>query len=605
MKMKNIYIVILVLLTVVFVACNENEFLKETRLDQMGGDNSYITETDFDLAVNELYYLTRLEFYTRGDRCFDYLYATDLVWDRSDNIDANLLSDYSVGGDIAKTHWDALYLLIAQANTIISRLTISDVPVEKHNNYIAKARFFRGFAYRTLAYLYGGVPIVQAEITSPKMDFIRDTRENVLKFAIEDIEFAAINLLDIVNVKDGEISSSAAYHLLAELYLATGQDQEAVDAATAVIDNPALSLMRARFGTRADIAEGDVYWDLFQMNNQNRTSGNTEGIWVIQFEVDVPGGEVNTNTAFWANPATNYLLERKHAPQFQHFGIIHDGVELKPYTWPVGDLTGGRGIGAAVATKHFHNTIWGWKTKDGGINNSSDWDNDIRNSNYNFIRKIPVNNPAFSGEHRAIYGEVMDVMNPPSSEIVTDGTTINSKNFLAREVPNRYFAGYQSKCTSLFNHPDALYQDKDTYTLKSTAGGTFQDQYMFRLAETYLLRAEAYLNLGIKGKSANDINEVRGRSNASSVTEADVDLDYILDERMRELGVEEKRRLTLVRVGKLYDRVVRYNPYYVESATNKTADGIGFQEHYELLPIPLSVIEANKDAVLEQNIGYK
>ncbi|MDD4532182.1 MAG: RagB/SusD family nutrient uptake outer membrane protein [Bacilli bacterium] len=598
------YIFIATLLALFFNACDEDNFLKENPLDTMGAENSYITVTDFDAAINELYYLTRLEFFTRGDRCFDYIYVTDIVWDRSDNKDASLMSDYSVSGNIAKAHWEGLYKLCAQANTVINRLPTSDIPESSHNSYIAKARFFRGLAYRTLVYLYGGVPIVDTEVTSPKTDYVRDTRESVLEFAIEDVKFAAENLPEIDEVKNGEISNLAAYHLLSELYLANGQNQEAVDAATEVINSTKVDLMRNRFGTRTNYTDADVYWDLFQMNNQNRTSGNTEGIWVIQFEVDVTGGGVVTNKSFWEDPVDNYLLERKCSPQFQHFGIMHNGVELSPYIWPIGDWTGGRGIGAAIATKHFHNTIWGWKTENGGTENSSDWDNDIRNSNYNFIRKVPVNNLSFKQNYGSIYGDVMDVMNPPSTEIVTDGTTTNSNNYRAREIPNRYFAGYQSKVTSLFNHPEALYQDKDSYTLKSTAGGTFQDQYMFRLAETYLLRAEAYLKLNNTASAAVDINVVRARSNASPVAAADVNLDYILDERMREFGVEEKRRLTLARVGKLYERVIKYNPYYVESATNKTGDGIGMQEYYELLPIPLSVIEANKDALLEQNPGY-
>jgi hypothetical protein len=71
-------------------------------------------------------------------------------------------------------------------------------------------------------------------------------------------------------------------------------------------------------------------------------------------------------------------------------------------------------------------------------------------------------------------------------------------------------------------------------------------------------------------------------------------MDYILDERMRELGIEEKRRLTLQRLGLLYDRVTRFNPYYDQ-----------IQEFYNLWPIPFSEIERNTGAVLEQNPGYE
>jgi len=139
-----------------------------------------------------------------------------------------------------------------------------------------------------------------------------------------------------------------------------------------------------------------------------------------------------------------------------------------------------------------------------------------------------------------------------------------------------------------------LYSNSQTYELKSGAGGTYTDQYMFRLAETYLLRAEAYLYLGDKDKAAADINVIRNRAHAKPVASANVTLDYILDERMRELGVEEKRRITLARTGKLYDRVTRCNPYYA-------AD---MKEHYALWPIPYSFIEANQGAEIQQNPGY-
>ena len=117
---------------------------------------------------------------------------------------------------------------------------------------------------------------------------------------------------------------------------------------------------------------------------------------------------------------------------------------------------------------------------------------------------------------------------------------------------------------------------------------------MFRLAETYLIRAEAYLGLNNTTMAAEDINVVRRRANATDVMPGNVDIDYILDERMRELGVEEKRMLTLMRLGKLVDRVKKCNPFYAP----------GMKDHFNLWPIPQAEIERNRGAVLEQNPGY-
>ncbi|HYH57487.1 MAG TPA: RagB/SusD family nutrient uptake outer membrane protein, partial [Anseongella sp.] len=125
-------------------------------------------------------------------------------------------------------------------------------------------------------------------------------------------------------------------------------------------------------------------------------------------------------------------------------------------------------------------------------------------------------------------------------------------------------------------------------------GRSFKDTYIMRLAETYLLRAEAYFLSGDLQSAANDINAVRTRAGAGQVTPAEVDLDYILDERARELIIEENRRLTLSRTGKLVERAREYNPQ----------SGGSIQDHHHLFPIPQSSIDANIDAELEQNEGY-
>lgn len=585
MKKKNI--ILCAFISLLSVSCNESEFLKEVPEDFMSSDNSYITTTDFDMAINGLYYTIRKEFYGVDENTpFDYIYGTDLIFDGepgTSNRHGNMVAAYNPTGNIPKAHWDYLYKLISDANVIIGRVATTNFTEEEKTQYVAKSRFFRGMAYRTLAYLYGGVPLVLEEISTPKTDFVRSTKEETLQQALEDVKFAAENLPDITAVKDGEVSSAAAYHLLSEIYLALDMDQEAVNAASKVIDNPALSLMKTRFGSRATEVPGDVYWDLFRMNNQNRGAGNTEGIWVIQFETNLPGGGSSTADLKLDG---NYMLERHCAPMTrdvklrvtQSDGTIKD---YSPFLWPIGDYTGGRGIGWGISTQYFSNTIW-----------ESDFNNDIRNANHNFVRRFAVNNPAFKAEFPDI--DTIDVDNPPANLIVGQGASMT--------IPGRYLFAYQTKCTTPYNHPSELYLNASIWELKSIAGTTYVDQYMFRLAETYLLRAEAYLNLNDKTKAAADINVVRERAHANPVDPADVDIDYILDERMRELGIEEKRRLTLMRMGKLYDRVMKCNPYYANPETN--GDGIGMQEKYNLWPIPYSAIEANTDAVLEQNPGY-
>jgi starch-binding outer membrane protein, SusD/RagB family len=583
--MKKYIYLIWVMLALFFGACNEDKFLQETPLDFMGADISYSTTADFDLAINELYYLTRYEFYCNGERSImDYLFGTDFVWNGSSgNQLPNLAANYGPSATVPEAHWVKFYLLIAQSNTLISRLPGSKVASDVQLVYEAKAKFFRGLAYRTLAYLYGGVPLQLEEVTTPKTDYVRATREETLQQAIEDVKFAAENLPDITDVEDGEVSSPAAYHLLSELYLAVGDYQNAVDAATVVIDNPAFALMQNRFGSRATETPGDVYWDLYRKNNQNRSSGNTEGIFVIQMELTGTAAGGTDITSLWSSPGS-YLFERHCAPQTGLFRMYKDGVTYSPFSWPTGDYTGGRGIGSCVPTYHFDKGVWGYGT--------SDFTDDIRNANHNFVRKFAFNSASFDGE--SIFGsDTIDIDNLPA------GWTFLTGENLQNTFPGRYLTCYQTKCAGLYDYPSALIANSLTFALNTSAGGTYTDQYMFRLAETYLLRAEAYLGLSNKHDAAEDINEVRTRANASPVADADVTLDYILDERIRELGIEEKRRLTLGRLGTevFYNRVTTYNPYY--------SLGVPFSETYTLYAIPQTVIDANKDAELGQNPGYE
>jgi hypothetical protein len=559
--MKSIYIISLILLLTTFGACKKS-FLDEEPLDFLSTNNALKSYNDFNASVYNLYALVRREFYSRDENYpFDYLYGTDLVFDGQASVrrHTNVLAAYGPtgGADIPLTHWTDLYKIVSESNTILSRISGSEMTDEEKLLTEARAKFFRAFAYRTLAYLFGGVPLATEEVTEPKVNYVRASKTEVLNQVIADLQFAADNLPGITTVEDGEINNLAAHHLLAEVYLAAGQYTEAVTSANAVINSPGMALMTARFGSRKTENPGDVYWDLFRKDNQNRKSGNTESIWVIQFETDVPGGGAVSSAM-----AGSYLWERHHAPMVRDLKVSGSS----PFRWPVGDYTGGRGIGWAVSTKYFSNTVW-----------ESDFNNDIRNANHNFVRSFVYNNPS-----SPLFGQTF------STEVPPPGVAI----------PQRAMYAYQSKVTTPYNHPDNLYSTASNavpWELNITAGGTYTDQYMFRLAETYLIRAEAYLGAGDPGMATADINAVRARANAAPADVANVNIEYILDERMRELGVEEKRRLTLMRLGLLYSRVKKCNPYSGYS---------DIQPYHNLWPIPAAEIERNREAKLEQNEGY-
>jgi len=162
-----------------------------------------------------------------------------------------------------------------------------------------------------------------------------------------------------------------------------------------------------------------------------------------------------------------------------------------------------------------------------------------------------------------------------------------------------------------YNNADTIYKICPSTTkwscydpLDAFGYSTIKDFPIMRLGETYLLLAEAQFKQG--GAHINDavtsINTLRARSNATPVTAVQVSLNFILDERARELLAEENRRMTLMRTGMLAKRALRLNNDATSSHPIVGLDSTSVNK--QLLPIPQSEIDLNKDAVLDQNAGY-
>ena len=550
--MKRIYKIILPALLLASFSCNESEWLEEKPLDFYTPSNSFSNASDFNSAVARIYqnvFPTLLNINSNEGRAMHY--PTDLAWDAIDvTHDLNLYKDkLTPTTGIVQNVWSNLYRMVFDANVILGRIDDTSITFEsedQRNALKAEALFFRAFAYRTLGIIYGGVPIVLEEVTSPKRDFVRASKQEVMDQVILDLVFATENLPSVSELKeDGRLTKAAANHLLTEVYIITENYAGAIAAATKVIEDPNYRLMTERFGSRSG-EEGDVYWDLFRRDNQNRSSGNLESIWVRQFEYLVEGGGAD-------NPWPRFLV-----PMYWQL-TGSDGKNL--FTGPLNQY-GGRGIGWFAPTSHVKDGIW------------ADGSNDMRNSSNNIIRDIVANNP-----QSEFYGK----------KIVESGAIDEFPNTL-----DRWWNVIFAKVAPIGNFPTEYVINAETGIVNGSANGMATDQYIFRLAETYLLRAEAYLGQGDMANAAKDINALRNRANTTPVEPSNVDIDYILDERARELAWEELRLVTLMRVGKLVERVNTYNPV--------TGDRIA--PHQNLWPIPFREIETNTEAELEQNPGY-
>jgi hypothetical protein len=207
------------------------------------------------------------------------------------------------------------------------------------------------------------------------------------------------------------------------------------------------------------------------------------------------------------------------------------------------DSLGGRGIGRMRLSNWVDYRLYSTQ--------------DMRNSKYNLKRRFYYNNPAVP----SLFGRRVT------------GLTGSDTIF--------FITPYTTKWNQ--------FDPTDTFGF-----GTIKDLTMMRLGETYLLLAEAQFKQGNTSGAAASINMLRTRAQAAQVTAGQMTLDFILDERARELIGEEQRRLTLLRTGTLIDRVTRLNPAPVLGLTTK----------HLLLPIPQSTIDLNVGATLGQNPGY-
>lgn len=579
--MKNIiYLAALALCS--FASCNNDAFLKETADDFLTVDNSYLNASQFRTGLNEFYRIVRQNYNFQDNPAYFFHYGsgTDIFF--RPNSDTEPFTDWSYINpttDIFRIVYGRHYGMLYNVNQLLKQTENPAVRWNSEDEKLAiqaEARFFRGYCYRFLGFLFGGVPVLTEPVENPSLAFKRDSRADVYKLCVEDFEFAGKYLPAKVN-EPGRVVKAAAYHYLSEMYIALGDEtgdkslyNKAVDAASMVIDQKVgeYHLMTERHGYRKDVAGKDAFWDLFQMkstsgfSNFSYQTGNKESIWVIQVDKFLTGGLNDGLT-------TRTDQERVFWPAF--WGTTKFG-----YTGVARDWTG-RGISWLRPTNYFSYDLW---NKSGN--------EDLRNSETNINRIYRAPDPIIKGKEVANYDTtyVTDVT-------LADGTPFTVKIKPGDVIKSEWLTSRQDTMERFY--PRIMKLGSDWHYAADPSNGFVMEFYAIRMAETYLLRAEAYMKAGDNTNAANDINVIRSRSKAKAVVSSDINIDYILDERARELVGEEFRTLTLCRLGLLYDRTKKFG-YHASQQT--------VQEKNNLAPIPQSVIDANSQAIFPNNPGY-
>lgn len=484
-------------------------------------------------------------------------------------------------------YWTYLYKGIKDANTLLTRSETAEFENEDQRKEIkALAHFHRAFRYYRLVHQYGDVPFIVEEVTSPRYDFYSTKREAILRWLKNDLETTAPYLSNDVNI--GQVTQAAAYHLLAKIDLALGEFDAAIEACNKVIGDGVHHLMKERFGVDKNDPTKNVVWDLHQSENKHLPE-NKEVLYIVLDNYDETD----------ARSATGLEIKRQILPMYSATtsniktpngkkAFVDNDEKKNPYL-----LEYGRGICTLRQTWYATHMIW-------TLDNT-----DLRHAPGNWMRMedLTYNNPALATEDPEWYGKPLQKYDSKGNLLVND--TI--------------------RAWSEWPHYKTNVADQKANNWR----GGWADWYIFRLAETYLLRAEAYIWKGETGAAAADINEVRRRAQAREISASEATISMILDERARELFYEEPRKCELTRIAYIYaqtgkaddkgrtysmdkfsqenffyNRIMDVTDFYNKGVKNAYGLTYTIQPYHVLWPIAETATSVNVQGHINQNYGY-
>lgn len=233
--MKNYSNIILMIMVVLGLSACREDFLDLSDPNAVSADTFLSSEAEVEVAVNGIYYAIRSN-NAIGESSALY---TD---ERSDDMGRNdnqsnagepfQFNDFSIlpGNTYLKSHWSALYTIVARANYVINN--IDEVPYSNESlksSHMAEASFLRGLAYYHLVRKWGAVPLVTQQVKTPdELEEItfRVEEEKVYELIVSDLQLAIASTLPDHQPLSGKgrVSKVAAYALLGEVYLTMGSN---------------------------------------------------------------------------------------------------------------------------------------------------------------------------------------------------------------------------------------------------------------------------------------------------------------------------------------------------------------------------------------------
>ena len=621
----------------VFPSCSD-EFLEPDPLSFYEPSTTLSTESGLQavLAMADRHLRSYWTFYNSSTNNISVPIATEYMF--SEMAVASKTDDGGMFSDIANVltptggaengdrnrisyFWDETYNGIKYANTITSFIeNVKGLDEATKNAYLGRAYFHRSFRYLTLVFQFGDVPLVTKILQVPKQNYRSTKKEAILQMITKDMEFAVQWVPDQKDMGYiGMINKGACRQLLIKCYLATGQFEKAKEQADILINQSGYQLMQGTFGTFNDGGEPqtwpitrNVIWDLHRPENKligankevilgmpNRGTTSESFIQFLTMRIFGPfwNDGNGTKTPDGKNAVNNYARNNtaNYNSQYDYLRAV------------------GRGIATVRSTYFATHAVWNVN----GQNDEGDLRHNSTVGNWGKMTSLKYNDKT-----SAWYGQNLVLRHPTTNVLLCTDTIRDWFDWPHYKLYLEDVLAEANPGATQFNG--------------ATNGGN-ADWYFYRLAETYLLRAEAKFYLGDAASAAEDVNEVRKRALCTQLYST-VTIGDIMNERARELYLEEWRNVELSRVsyclalsgksdewGNTYD----VNTFDKQSGTDATGGSYWYQRiiHYSIYnkgpvsvrtgtfnytmdkrnfywPIPNAAITANNKGVLSQNYGY-
>jgi len=480
------------------------------------------------------------------------------------NSDVNLYaSNYTSQTGVISANWRNAYTFINTCNGLVDNAgNVSGISDVTKARMVGEAKFLRANYYFTLVRFWSDVTLNKNFQSSPSTSAVRDPLADVYKFIIQDLKEAILVLPPgpkSSGVLPGKATAAAAKHVLAKVYLTRAGSSASVatdyDSAYIVANDLINSRASLGLGLLPDFAK------VYEEGNEE----NAEVIWSVQHTANLAYNGPNNSGV--SNFSADNVLNHMWVPQYEKQpGMIRSTQYGRPYirctpTRWLTDTCFKERVNDTRYAKTFQ-TVW--------------YANNPDPAGYpKWTSPLPPGAPpgAVVGQPKFAFGDTAIYM-----------PGVDKTN--AQIAASRYLLMPPRNYNNTLGPTMIKYFDTKRANLNFPS---IRPVIAYRLAETYLIAAEAAFMSGRIPEAVALTNVVRERAAyptgnvaAMDITAADLSVDFFLDERARELCGELTRWWDLVRTNKLLERVRLHNP---EAAPN-------ILPRHILRPIPQSQIDA-------------